>query len=219
MSTAIAMVGEYHKINSVFKRDQRGRLMHGDWSQPDFEYLADCQWTYTEKVDGTNVRIGWDGEHLSLGGRTDNAQMPTFLVAKLQDLFSPESLAAAFPDITRESPLTLYGEGYGRKIQKVGSLYNPSGVDFVLFDVRIGQWWLERPNVDDIASKLNIRAVPVIGYGTLHEAIDLARGGITSQWGEFEAEGLVARPKVKLRDRRGYRVIAKVKTKDFRETA
>jgi hypothetical protein len=42
------------------------------------------------------------------------------------------------------------------------------------------------------------------------------RGGLKSQWGDFEAEGIVARPKVDLFDRGGNRIICKIKGKDFK---
>lgn len=48
---------EYHKIDTLYKRDMdspRKPLIIGDWSQPVFGYLADNQWEFTEKVDGTN---------------------------------------------------------------------------------------------------------------------------------------------------------------------
>ena len=37
------------------------------FSKPEFEYLAKSIWVGTEKIDGTNIRIGWDGEKAELG--------------------------------------------------------------------------------------------------------------------------------------------------------
>lgn len=62
--------GKHHKIQSVFKRDKQGRFLLGQWSRPYLEYLADLQWGWTEKVDGTNIRIGIDGNgEYRVGGR------------------------------------------------------------------------------------------------------------------------------------------------------
>jgi hypothetical protein len=41
---------------------------------------------------------------------------------------------------------------------------------------------------------------------------------LISRWGEFEAEGLVARPEVELFDRAGHRIITKIKAKDLKES-
>ena len=50
----------YHKIQTVWLRDPDNRyktLLEGQWATPEFEYLANNEWTFTEKVDGTNVRV------------------------------------------------------------------------------------------------------------------------------------------------------------------
>lgn len=208
---------EYHKIQTVFKRTVDGkRLIEGEYSEPVFEYLKDNVWVFTEKVDGTNIRIMWDGQKVTFGGKTDAAQIPAFLVTRLQDLFMSleemEKLKTIFPEGG-----CLYGEGYGAKIQKGGGNYKPDGVDFVLFDVKVGDWWLERPDIEDVADKLGLRVVPIIGTGTLGTMLDMARKGFDSLWGPFTAEGIIARPKVEMKTRRGDRIITKIKHKDFRE--
>jgi hypothetical protein len=85
----------------------------------------------------------------------------------------------------------------------------------VLFDIKIGTWWLQRKDVEEIAKTFGIDVVPIIGEGTLTEAIELTRKGVKSQWGDFLAEGIVARPKTEMKTRRGDRVITKIKHVDF----
>lgn len=41
------------------------------------------------------------------------------------------------------------------------------------------------------------------------------RKGFNSIWGDFIAEGIVARPAVELKTRNGHRIITKIKHKDF----
>lgn len=212
------IVSEYHKIQTIFKRDMASKtksLIVGDWTKPEFEYLANNVWQFTEKVDGTNIRVSLFHGEIAFGGRTDAAAIPAPLVGRLNERFmsadGKEKLMAAFPDCEA----ILYGEGYGPKIQKGGGLYR-ADQDFVLFDVRVGHWWLGRSDVEDVATKLGLDVVPIIGEGTLHSAVIHARAGIRSTWGDFEAEGIVARPKVELKTRSGERLIAKIKCRDFR---
>lgn len=205
---------EYHKIQTVFKRDPERKhrnLIEGDFSLPEFEYLANNEWVFTEKVDGTNTRVMWDGNDFTFGGRTDNAQMPTRLFDTLANLFGNRG---KFADKFGDAAVCLYGEGYGAKIQKVGANYRADN-SFVLFDVRIGDWWLQRADVEDIAEFFGLDVVPIIGTGTLYDMVDMARSGITSTWGDFAAEGIVARPAVELKTRSGQRLITKIKTRDF----
>jgi ATP-dependent RNA circularization protein (DNA/RNA ligase family) len=210
---------EYHKINTCFKRDMgqpNCPIIVGDWTTPEFEYLKDNEWVFTEKVDGTNIRVMWNGENVVFGGKTDNAQIPNFLLTELERLFEGTAKRKLFRDIfVDNTDVCLYGEGYGAKIQKDGGNYIKDGVSFVLFDVKIGDLWLERKEVEEIASKLGIRVVPIIGTGTLQEAVEMTKRGFKSQWGDFIAEGIVARPKVELLTRRGERIITKIKHRDF----
>ena len=202
---------EYHKIQSVFKRDEKThKFIMGDYSREEFKFLENNKWVYTEKVDGTNIRIGWDGETVKIGGKTDNAQLHIDLIDELNRLFPVDKFKAIYP----ETKMTLYGEGYGAGIQKAGKNYRPDK-SFVLFDVLINEFWLSRENVSDIAGKLNIPAVPIIGSGTIFEMLDVVKAGIKSQWGDFIAEGIVARPEVELWARNGQRIITKVKHVDF----
>jgi ATP-dependent RNA circularization protein (DNA/RNA ligase family) len=209
---------EYHKIQTCFKRDEKTKhIIENDWTLPEFEFLKDNIWVFTEKVDGTNIRIMWNGDSVTFGGKTDNAQMPVFLLYKLQELFEGTIKRQLFIEKfgNEQIDVCLFGEGYGAKIQNGGN-YISDGVDFVLFDVKIGDWWLQREDVEDIAKHFGIKSVPIIGEGTLKDAIEIVRKGFNSQWGNFVAEGIVARPKVELKTRRGYRIITKIKHRDFK---
>ena len=215
-------MNQYHKINTVYKRDManKGKIMEGVYSEPEFEYLVDNKWIFTEKVDGTNIRVMWNGEAVVFGGKTDNAQMPTFLLYKLQELFEGTTkkllFKTKFNTPEDEKPqVCLYGEGYGAKIQ-TGGTYIKDGVDFVLIDVKIGFMWLKREDVEDIARHFDIKVVPIIGSGTLTDMVEMTKKGFNSQWGNFLAEGIVARPKVELKTRREDRIITKIKYKDFK---
>jgi len=205
---------EYHKIQTVFLRDPATKfktLLEGEFALPEFKYLAGNEWVFTEKVDGTNIRVMFDGDQITFGGKTDDAQIPALLVTRLQDVFLPqiETFKAKFTD-----GVCLYGEGYGAKIQKGGGNYRPNQ-DFVLFDVKIGDWWLERSSVEEIAGALGLDIVPIIGTGTLYDMVEKVRCGFNSIWGNFQAEGIVARPSCELKSRNGQRIITKLKHRDF----
>jgi hypothetical protein len=208
---------EYHKIKTVYLRDPETRfrtLLDGQFALPEFEYLSGNRWVWTEKVDGTNIRVLWDGDTVRFGGKTDRAQIPVHLLNVLQDTFPPELFREHF----QSGPCCFYGEGYGAKIQKGGGRYIAGGCGFILFDVKVDEWWLKRDAVADIASNFDLKAVPVVGFGTLTEAVELVRAGFMSLVAEDKtlvAEGLVLRPTVELMSRSGHRLITKIKCKDF----
>lgn len=204
---------EYQKIPGPFKRETEGpnrnKVIEDVFSSPELEYLSDTMWIWTEKVDGTNVRVHWDGHKPRFGGRTDNAQMPTRLLDVLVKLF-PEEL---FEQVFGSTEVTLHGEGYGAGIQS-GGVYRPD-ISFVLFDVRVGDWWLKREDIVDVAQRLGIEVVPVLVLGSIESAVDMVQRGLKSQWGGQPIEGVVGVTQVGLLDRSGNRIMCKIKTKDF----
>jgi ATP-dependent RNA circularization protein (DNA/RNA ligase family) len=206
----------YHKIQTIFKRNPETKfktLLEGEYSLPEFKYLKDNKWIFTEKVDGTNIRIMFQNGKIMFGGKTDRAQIPNQLVNRLNEKVIP--LFNKFVEIFNDTEVCLYGEGYGAKIQKIGSSYGAIQ-DFVLFDIKIGHWWLQRRDVEDIADKLNLDVVPIVGSGTLEELVEFVKNGFDSKWGNFFAEGIVARPETELVARNGRRIITKLKYKDFK---
>lgn len=205
----------YCKIQTVWSRDPATKhrtLIEGEWATAEFAALSDLVWEWTEKIDGTNIRVGWDGDHVRYGGRTEKASIPTFLYDHLAEVYTPEVFR-----FNSLPPMTIYGEGYGARIQKGGGNYIQDGVGFIAFDVFCGDVWLGRANVQDVAAKIGAPVVPCLGAGTLRGAIGAVRSGLPSVAAEARccAEGIVMRPPCGLLDRMGRRVIAKIKAKDF----
>ena len=217
---------EYQKINTLFLRDEKKVIIPSSFTCDEFEYLKDCKWECTEKIDGTNIRVyisrEYDGEDdwlygVSFMGRTNNSTIPEHLNLKLQQIFYRVDWKTVFPSLMPGDSVCLYGEGYGNKIQK-GSSYISNDVDFILFDVKYNNWWLERKSCEDIANKCGIKIVPIVGYMTIPEAIDLVKKGFKSSILEDKnliAEGLVLKTPQGLLSRDGKRIITKIKHNDF----
>lgn len=210
---------KYHKIQSVFMRDERGKFLPGQFSMPEFAFLADVPWVWREKIDGMNMRVIWDGPSgsLSFAGKTDAAQIPPRLLEHLRSTVTCDSMRAVFGD----SEVVLYGEGFGEKIQSGGD-YVVGGCSFALFDVTVGGLFLEEVNVSLVAVDLGISRAPIVGEGTLSEAIELFESGEPTPIADSviserhrRSEGIVLLPKVPLCTRRGERLITKLKWKDF----
>ena len=211
----------YEKIETVYARDIEGtkKLIPGKYRNETVEFLKDCRWLWTEKVDGTNIRVCWDGHTVTFGGRTEKAQIPAPLVNRLNALFGGEENAQVFEQMFGEKETVLFGEGYGAKIQKGGGNYIPDGVDFILFDVLYGDHYQAREWVERTAAAFGLKVVPVVGTGTIEEAVRYVQGHPVSTISAMpqEMEGIVCRPAVELRDRCGERVIVKIKWNDIKD--
>jgi len=240
----------YQKINTIFKRDENNIIMpDAEFAIPELEWLRNCKFDATEKIDGTNIRIEVvpalnmmssafhrDAPFMFVVrymGKTDNAQVPPHLLKHLEETYPEEKVleALGLPKYMLEEycqekgyntfediPMyTIYGEGYGMKIQKGGN-YIKNGVGFIVFDVKVGDLYLLRPNMEEIALKLGAPIVPYMGQFTIDEAIEFVKKGFKSTIAEnkdYDAEGLVLKAPNGLMTRRGERIVFKIKTCDF----
>jgi len=214
-------MSEYHKIETLYERDEKTfKVKVGQFKNRTYTLLK--TWHWTEKVDGTNIRIIWDPSQkfpdsakpaLTFGGKSDNAQMHADLVKWLYENVTDAKMREVFPDVSA----VVYGEGYGAGIQKGGD-YSPVK-KVIVFDVLVdGKWWLNDEGMRDVAAKLSLDAVPSFGEMTLENATELVRQGFKSKCAVVnsrDAEGLVGRPLETLFDKKGARLIVKLKTKDF----
>jgi len=167
------------------------KVIEGEYRNDSFLYLKDIVWNFTEKIDGTNIRVYWDGHKVSFLGRTVKSEIPQKLMDRLNALFGGEETEELFEQKFGEMPVMLIDEGYGTGIQ-IGVSYR-SDIDFILFG--------------DL----------IVLTGTLDEGIAFVKTKPKSTIGTAMMEGIVGRPKVELRDRCGHRIIVKIKVYDFEE--
>ena len=204
---------EYHKLWAPYKREpvKPCPLVIGDWARPEFDVLSNQDWTWTEKVNGTNVRVIWDGHKVQFGGRTDNAQMPMILHDALTAMFPEELLENQF----HATPAVLYGEGYGAKVASGSGIYRPDP-GFVLFDVNVAGWWLQPHDIAVAAGQMGLDHVPQVMEGSIPEALAwLQDPRCHSRFGIFRPEGFVGKPPLGLLGRDGDRLMIKIKAADF----
>lgn len=208
-------MSEYHKIEGIFMRCPETRKLIPGFRNPVVGMLANIPWIFTEKVDGTNIRVIWDGHNVSFAGRTDKATIPAPLLTVLNDTFGGDIGEQIFEEHFGDKHVVLYGEGYGAKIQNGGD-YRPDQ-SFILFDVNVGGVWLSRENVESVARYFGIDVVTVILRGTMQEAIEYVKARPASTIGTAKMEGLVGRPALELLTANSNRLIVKVKVRDFEE--
>ena len=212
----------FQKIDGPFLRDPNNpKVLIEEWRNPVFGMLADAPiWVASEKIDGTNINIRWDGYRLTIGGRTAAAQIPKPLLAHLEATFLTPAVEEWFeqqfpidPDLTsgKVADVVLFGEGYGPGIQK-GGKYRED-VSFIGFDVYVNGKYLSPANSKAIFESLGVDFVPE--YATprsLRYWIDgVSQPGFKSEFGDFTPEGLVVRTIEPLYDQRGNRIIVKIK--------
>jgi len=202
---------KYPKINTLWKRDDKFKIIIGDYSRDEFASIS--KWHITEKIDGTNIMILYNGEEPIFYGRTEKAQIPSFLLEHLKKTFTKELLSKQFPEA--KNGVVLYGEGYGNKIQPFGNKYRKDN-SFILFDVWIDGWWLEPDKVKQLSKDLKIDYVPELGIvNSIQDAISYLGHKSNIAQEDLIAEGIVARSHPLMLFRDGSPIMWKLKVKDI----
>ena len=62
------MLIEYPKIHNIFKFDANTKDFTRTYFDEEVEYLKDLPWYGTEKYDGMNIRVFYDGYDISFYG-------------------------------------------------------------------------------------------------------------------------------------------------------
>lgn len=172
-----------------------------------------------EKIHGTSAHIGWNGTKLSFfsgGASHDN------FVA----LFNADTIIAKLIELgfnTDDRKVTVYGEAYGGKEQGMSVTYGKE-LKFIVFDVRIGDCWLNVPKAEEFAISLGLEFIHYKRVSTDLAALDAERDADSEQairngvGAGKKREGVVIRPLIELTKNNGSRVITKHKRDEFRET-
>lgn len=169
-----------------------------------------------EKIHGTSARIEWKDNAIKFfsGGCKHETFVNIFNTTELHNKFMKE-----FEDVN----VIVYGEQYGGKQQGMSETYGKEPM-FIAFEVQIGEAWLNVPNAEGVANKLNLEFVPYVKIPATLEAMNIERDApsvVAKRRGIKEIkprEGIVIRPIEEYFDKRGNRVITKHKRDEFMET-
>lgn len=207
----------YPKIETIFHRDEKTfKVITDQYKDPIYSIIK--KWEFTEKIDGTNIRI-LKGNTLELGGRTEKTEIPKAIENYIFDIISMPKLEEVFGN----KEVIIFGEGYGGKIQagsedKIrGGKY--SDVEkFIVFDILVGgKFWLKRNDIEEICKTLGLDVVPLLNVEDLYEATMQTKIGFKSLLGDgnLNAEGMIGKTSIPLFDALHRRLICKIKTRDF----
>jgi len=221
---------EYPKIDTLYDRDGK-YIIVGKLRRQEFGMIK--RWSITEKIHGMNTRITlFASGQIMYGGKTDDAIMPSELLEYLKKMFTYDKMKETFwlPNKPIPKSVTIYGEGYGPKMVHGSGVYRKD-VSFRSFDCLViseGSWWLERKDLEDVSRKLGIKCVPILGIidflpvdslqiekiflDNRNRLVAIEEDGMV----DMKPEGIVAKTEPLLFNRKGERVMWKLKIKDFK---
>ena len=204
---------EYQKIETLYKFDSSKRKFVKEFYNPLIEYLAPLTWLATEKVDGTNTRIQWDGHKFNFSGRTDQSTLPNEVVDLLNEKFD-HGMEIAFEQKFGNKEVILFMESFGGKIQN--GVYSIKQERLIGFDIMVGDIYLDRLVAFAIFKEFGFETVPCLNFEKLQDAIDFVLSKPKSYIDTNAImEGLVVMPTKRIYDHMGNRIIVKIKVKDL----
>lgn len=214
------LMKEYQKINTLYRFDGTTKKYTNEITTPEIDYLKDLPWLASEKVDGMNIRVEYDGYRVSWSGRTDKSQLPKEVEGLLQKTFGESEVI--FEQNFGNKEVMLFMECYGGKIQ--GGVYGGSE-RLIGFDVMINGMYLDKRVIKDIFNYFGVETVEFFEVGSLTRLIDKVKDNIkmgvkdmskyATEDKPTEKEGFVCVPNVRLLDAQGNRIIVKVKYRDL----
>ena len=240
------MAHNYEKILAPFGRDSSNSkfVNTSKWSKPEFEYLKNNTWIWTQKIDGTNLNIVWDGERVSYKGHTDKTQWNERSKNYIESVFCTSEAETVFEQLYGEQPIIVSMELVSKDFNQ--NYGYPDG-HFYVYDVRngnTGKYW-DRKAVEDFVEAFDhehkhVEAVKVLYRGTIEGAVEWVKAAkvfnenpdvnvldteilendiscfqVYNPLGKYPIEGLVGRPEIEMYNSKGERIITKVKCKDY----
>ena len=169
-----------------------------------------------EKIHGTSAHIDWKENKINYFSGGEKYE-------KFLKLFNEKELIDKFTEFFKDINVTLFGEAYGGKQQGMSKTYGKD-LKFVVFDVKIGNIWLNVPNAENVTKKMGLEFVSYNKVSTDLKSLDAQRDLPSVQAkrnGILEdkiREGIVLRPLIELTKNNGERVIVKYKRDEFLET-
>jgi len=119
-----------------------------------------------EKIHGTSAHITFKYDNTELGiDEIPVGWRPKFFSGgesydKFVSLFNAAELCVAVKNlgIPIDKEITVFGEAYGGKCQGMSGTYGKE-LKFIVFDVQVGDCWLNVPDAEDVAKKLGLEFV------------------------------------------------------------
>jgi hypothetical protein len=199
----------------------------GYLSIPNLYRSQDClafKELYTlEKVHGTSAHILFKapkkGQPLKVIYYSGGANYNEFRL-----LFNEQKLLEAYAtlSIPEDVDVTLYGEAYGGKMQKMATTYGPS-LRFIVFDVMVGDSWKTVPSAEWYATTFGQEFVPYRIVPADVRFLDMQRdmpSEVAVRRGikvPRKREGIVIRTLKEFRRDDGSRIITKHRIYEFEE--
>jgi len=173
----------------------------------------------SEKIHGTNARIGWVEGTLLAGSHGLQRKRPEPEAMATNTYWFPatlEPVGSLLDEIRQRGPVAiLYGEIYGSRVQSL-HYGKRDGLGFAVFDILVGEHYLDYDDFAALCERHGVATVPILERGpfSLAHVAELSRGKTTLP-DQHIREGVVVRPVKERFDPQVGRAILKYLSDDY----
>lgn len=174
----------------------------------------------SEKIHGTNARIGWVEGDLLAGSHGLQRKRPEPGEMATNTYWFPatlEPVRSLLEELRQQGHAVaiLYGEVYGSRVQSL-HYGRRDGLGFAAFDVLVGEHYLDYDDFAALCGRHGVATVPLLWRGpfSLERIAELSRGRTTLA-DDHIREGVVVRPAAERFDSQVGRVILKYLSDDY----
>jgi RNA ligase (TIGR02306 family) len=152
----------------------------------------------TEKIHGTNGRIGWVEGKLLAGSHGLQRKRPEPAEMATNTYWFPatlEPVQSLLDELRQRGPVAiLYGEIYGSRVQSL-HYGRRDGLGFAAFDILVGEHFLDYDDFVPLCARHGVATVPLLERGpfSLARIAELSRGR-TALPDQHIREGVVVKP-------------------------
>jgi RNA ligase (TIGR02306 family) len=173
----------------------------------------------SEKIHGTNARIGWVEGELLAGSHGLQRKRPEPGEMATNTYWFPatlEPVRSLLDELRQSHPVAiLYGEIYGSRVQSL-HYGRRDGLGFAAFDILVSEHYLDYDDFVSLCERHGVATVPILERGpfSLERVAELSRGNTTLP-GQHIREGVVVRPVKERFDPEVGRAILKYLSDDY----
>ena len=204
---------EYPAIPTIFAKNDDGIVVEHAWTWLEFNHLRNCDWDFMEWAKGVGVRILFRNGDISVLGRRSCSQLSPFIVTSVKHLATQpgQSNRRTFGGYNN---ICIYATCFGPGVTERKSRGN--NIRVVAFDSTSEGQFIAHRNLGSILYGTKIIPAPIVGSGTLADAVIMAKNGVTRSYlTPSLMDGIIVMPALDLLRIDSTRIIGMLSHSDF----
>lgn len=200
----------YQQPREIYRSIWQARgLPKDEYESMETYELRNHRWTCREKINGYLIGVVYDNGNISYQGKRESIVPPPRFTKVIEETLLKYPLAVKKQ--LKSGKYVIYLEMYGNKIHH-GEDFFGENLYFAVLDVlnvKTGLY-MDSMQLNSFCSSLGVKTANIVFHGTLDEVEEYVKSRPKSSYGDFEIEGVIAKPMGNFLRADGSRIMLKV---------